>query len=93
MEDLKKRKLEEAGTTNGAEFASKEEIRLLIEPLAKPQLVDLLSKLCVSNFSVSLPCSFFSAITLTMLLLAISLSLPLIITIPILFLLLSFEGS
>ena len=45
MEDLKKRKLDEAG--NG-DFASKEELRFLIEPLAKPQLVDLLAKLCVS---------------------------------------------
>lgn len=44
MEDLKKRKLEETG--NG-ELISKEDIRLLIEPLAKPQLVDLLAKLCV----------------------------------------------
>ncbi|CAJ1909221.1 unnamed protein product [Sphenostylis stenocarpa] len=42
MEDLKKRKLDEAG--NG-DFASKEELRFLIEPLAKPQLVDLLAKL------------------------------------------------
>ncbi|KAI4348762.1 hypothetical protein L6164_009444 [Bauhinia variegata] len=42
MEDLKKRKLEEAG--NG-DFSSKEELRLLLDPLAKPQLVDLLAKL------------------------------------------------
>ncbi|KAJ1396025.1 RNA-binding domain superfamily [Sesbania bispinosa] len=44
MEDLKKRKLDEAAEGNG-EFASKEELRFLIEPLAKPQLVDLLAKL------------------------------------------------
>ncbi|KAK7259505.1 hypothetical protein RIF29_25113 [Crotalaria pallida] len=42
MEELKKRKLEEHG--NG-EFSSKEQLRLLLEPLAKPQLVDLLAKL------------------------------------------------
>lgn len=70
MEDLKKRKLEEAG--NG-DFTSKEELRFLIEPLAKPQLVDLLAKLCVSfspfhffpsstssfSFSSSSPCNHF----------------------------------
>lgn len=49
MEDLKKRKLDEHG--NG-DFASKEELRLLLEPLAKPQLVDLLAKLCVSIFPI-----------------------------------------
>ncbi|KAK7378240.1 hypothetical protein VNO80_03678 [Phaseolus coccineus] len=42
MEDLKKRKLDEAGN---CDFTSKEELRFLIEPLAKPQLVDLLAKL------------------------------------------------
>ncbi|KAI4300705.1 hypothetical protein L6164_034051 [Bauhinia variegata] len=42
MEDLKKRKLDEAG--NG-DFSSKEELRLLLDPLTKPQLVDLLAKL------------------------------------------------
>jgi len=47
MEGLKKRKLELDEAGNG-ELASKEELRFLIEPLAKPQLVDLLAKLCVS---------------------------------------------
>ncbi|XLR68227.1 UBP1-associated protein 2C [Arachis hypogaea] len=42
MEDLKKRKLEEAA--NG-ECPSKEELRVLIEPLPKAQLIDLLTKL------------------------------------------------
>ncbi|XP_028777603.1 UBP1-associated protein 2C [Neltuma alba] len=42
MDDFKKRKLEEAG--NG-DASSKEELRLLLDPLAKPQLVDLLAKL------------------------------------------------
>lgn len=46
MEDLKKRKLDEAG--NG-DFSSKEELRLLLDPLAKSQLVDLLAKLYVSK--------------------------------------------
>ncbi|KAH1077849.1 hypothetical protein AAZX31_19G132600 [Glycine max] len=44
MEGLKKRKLELDEAGNG-ELASKEELRFLIEPLAKPQLVDLLAKL------------------------------------------------
>ncbi|XP_054825044.1 UBP1-associated protein 2C-like [Prosopis cineraria] len=42
MDDFKKRKLEEAG--NG-DASSKEELRFLLDPLAKPQLVDLLAKL------------------------------------------------
>ncbi|XP_058210231.1 UBP1-associated protein 2A-like isoform X2 [Rhododendron vialii] len=42
MEDLKKRKLDEAGN---AQFSSSEEqLRPLLEPLAKTQLVDLLAK-------------------------------------------------
>ncbi|XP_061346382.1 UBP1-associated protein 2C-like [Gastrolobium bilobum] len=50
MEDLKKRKLEDAeavaeAEADNADFVSKEEMRFLIEPLAKPQLVDLLAKL------------------------------------------------
>jgi hypothetical protein len=39
MEDLEK---------NSGDFVSKEEIKVLIEPLSKPQLVDLLSQLYVS---------------------------------------------
>ncbi|KAE9598280.1 hypothetical protein Lal_00004123 [Lupinus albus] len=42
MEDLKKRKLEEH---DNGDFTSKEDLRFLLEPLSKPQLVDLLSKL------------------------------------------------
>lgn len=49
MEDLKKRKLDEAGN---AQFSSSEEqLRPLLEPLAKTQLVDLLAKLYVSIIS------------------------------------------
>ena len=48
MEDSKKRKLDEAG--NG-DVSSREELRLLLEPLAKPQLVDLLSKLYALKLS------------------------------------------
>lgn len=43
MEDLKKRKLEEA--SNGQISSSPEELKLLLDPLSKSQLVDLLSKL------------------------------------------------
>jgi hypothetical protein len=46
MEDLEK---------NSGNFVSKEEIRVLIKPLSKPQLVDLLSQLYVS---ISFSCSF-----------------------------------
>lgn len=46
MEDLKKRKLDETGN---AQFSSPEEqLRPLLEPLAKTQLVELLAKLYVS---------------------------------------------
>ncbi|KAL0555186.1 hypothetical protein IC582_009125 [Cucumis melo] len=48
MEDLKKRKLEE--TVGNGEFSSVEHLRSLLEPLPKPQLVDLLARLCA--FSV-----------------------------------------
>ncbi|KAI8558924.1 hypothetical protein RHMOL_Rhmol04G0133800 [Rhododendron molle] len=50
MEDLKKRKLDEAGN---AQFSSSEEqLRPLLEPLAKTQLVDLLAKLfCIQQAS------------------------------------------
>ncbi|KAI3682391.1 hypothetical protein L1987_82347 [Smallanthus sonchifolius] len=41
MEDLKKRKLEES---NNGENISEEQLRSLLDPLAKTQLVDLLSK-------------------------------------------------
>lgn len=43
MEDMKKRKLGE--TENDGEAASEEHLRSLLDPLAKPQLVDLLAKL------------------------------------------------
>ncbi|KAF5750678.1 UBP1-associated protein 2C-like [Tripterygium wilfordii] len=43
MEDFKKRKMEETG--NGGESTTQEEMRLLLDPLAKSQLVDLLSRL------------------------------------------------
>ncbi|KAH7554294.1 hypothetical protein JRO89_XS12G0157900 [Xanthoceras sorbifolium] len=54
MEDLKKRKMEEI--INGQELtssSSQEQLRLLLDPLSKSQLVDLLSKLgsfCMSAF-------------------------------------------
>jgi hypothetical protein len=51
MKDLKKRKKDEAGSSN---LVSKEELRLLIVSLDKPALVDLLYKPCVSiSFSYS----------------------------------------
>ncbi|XP_022983020.1 UBP1-associated protein 2C-like [Cucurbita maxima] len=43
MEDLKKRKLE--ATVGNGEFSSVEHLRSLLEPLPKPQLVDLLARL------------------------------------------------
>ena len=46
MEDIKKRKLGEA-VGNGETSSSEEELRLLLDPLPKPQLVHLLSKLYV----------------------------------------------
>ena len=49
MEDTKKRKLGEASTDG--ETSSEEEMRLLLDPLPKPQLVHLLSKLYVSFYS------------------------------------------
>lgn len=52
MEDLKKRKLEEA--SNGQISSSPEELKLLLDPLSKSQLVDLLSKLYVFNFNFSI---------------------------------------
>lgn len=64
MEDVKKRKLDKA-TSNGDEIApdSEEDLRTLLDPLAKPQLVDLLAKLCVrlstfqfSNLGFQFPC-------------------------------------
>lgn len=45
MEDMKKRKLGEAA--GNVEASSEEELRLLLDPLPKPQLVHLLSKLYV----------------------------------------------
>ncbi|XP_075490848.1 UBP1-associated protein 2C-like [Primulina tabacum] len=51
MEEMKKRKLEEIGNgqvlpnlNETATFSTVEELRALLDPLAKPQLVDLLSK-------------------------------------------------
>ncbi|XP_022766778.1 UBP1-associated protein 2C-like isoform X2 [Durio zibethinus] len=41
MEDLKKRKMEEMG--NNGDLSTQEELRSLLDPLAKSQLVDLLS--------------------------------------------------
>lgn len=46
MEEVKKRKLEE--TENGEEATSEEDLRALLDPLAKTLLVDLLSKLYVT---------------------------------------------
>ncbi|KAK7285504.1 hypothetical protein RJT34_20277 [Clitoria ternatea] len=43
MEDLKKRKLDEASDADSA--SNNQDLRFLIEPLAKPQLLDLLIKL------------------------------------------------
>ncbi|MBA0615003.1 hypothetical protein Godav_015204 [Gossypium davidsonii] len=43
MEDLKKRKMEEMG--NNDQLSTQEELRSLLDPLAKSQLVDLLSRL------------------------------------------------
>lgn len=66
MEDVKKRKLDKA-TRNGNEISpdSEEDLRTLLDPLAKPQLVDLLAKLCVqlstfqfSNLGFQFPCVF-----------------------------------
>jgi hypothetical protein len=51
MEDLEK------NSNNGDIVVSKEEIKVLIEALSKPQLVDLLSQLYVS-ISFSFSCSF-----------------------------------
>ncbi|XP_068342090.1 UBP1-associated protein 2C-like isoform X2 [Pyrus communis] len=46
MEDVKKRKLEDAsGNDNDISRNSEDHFRSLLEPLAKPQLVDLLAKL------------------------------------------------
>lgn len=42
MEDMKKRKMEEMGD---AQTSTQEQLRTLLDPLAKPQLVDLLSRL------------------------------------------------
>ena len=49
MDDLKKRKLEEA--SNGGISSSPEELKVLLDPLSKSQLVDLLSKLYVFKFN------------------------------------------
>ncbi|XP_065856694.1 UBP1-associated protein 2A-like [Euphorbia lathyris] len=43
MEDMKKRKMEEAG--NGGEISTQDHLRTLLDPLNKSQLVDLLSRL------------------------------------------------
>ncbi|KAK9290151.1 hypothetical protein L1049_008317 [Liquidambar formosana] len=45
MEDLKKRKLEETSNGQIPSLHSEEQLRSLLDPLAKPQLVDLLAKL------------------------------------------------
>lgn len=52
MEDLKKRKLDEAG--NGGISSSPEDLKSLLDPLSKSQLVDLLSKLYVIDFNFSI---------------------------------------
>ncbi|KAF5737337.1 UBP1-associated protein 2C-like [Tripterygium wilfordii] len=51
MEDSKKRKMEE--TDNDGESTTQEELRLLLDPLAKSQLVDLLSRLGTQYPSVA----------------------------------------
>lgn len=50
MEDMKKRKLGEA--SGDGETSSEEEMRSLLDPLPKPQLVHLLSKLYVSYIPI-----------------------------------------
>lgn len=55
MDDLKKRKLEDAANDD---VSSKEELRFLLDPLAKPQLVELLARLYISNPAIHL--LFFS---------------------------------
>lgn len=52
MEDVKKRKFDEAALDGGAS-STVDELRSMLEPIAKPQLVNLLAKLCVLY---SLPC-------------------------------------
>jgi hypothetical protein len=52
MEDMKKRKLGEA--SGDGETSSEEEMRSLLDPLPKPQLVHLLSKLYVSFIPIPL---------------------------------------
>jgi hypothetical protein len=51
----KKKEMEDLEKNSGDIVVSKEEIRVLIEALPKPQLVDLLSQLYVS---ISFSCSF-----------------------------------
>ncbi|XP_058073462.1 uncharacterized protein LOC131222423 isoform X4 [Magnolia sinica] len=46
MEDSKKRKLEETGNGQPSSLPSEEHLRLLLDPLRKDQLLDLLVKLC-----------------------------------------------
>ncbi|KAG6770225.1 hypothetical protein POTOM_025900 [Populus tomentosa] len=48
MEDLKKRKMDEAIINGSAETSTTQDyLRSLLDPLNKPQLVDLLSRLCL----------------------------------------------
>ncbi|KAK8713571.1 hypothetical protein V6N13_148784 [Hibiscus sabdariffa] len=51
MEDLKKRKMEEMG--NNGNSSTQEELRSLLDPLAKSQLVDLLSRLGSQDPSIA----------------------------------------
>lgn len=53
MENMKKRKLGEVAAEDD-EISSVEELRTLLDPLAKPQLVDLLAKLYFSILIFSL---------------------------------------
>lgn len=48
---MKKRKMEEMGD---AQTSTQEQLRTLLDPLAKPQLVDLLSRLYVILSSIFL---------------------------------------
>ncbi|XWS66427.1 hypothetical protein CRYUN_Cryun05aG0198500 [Craigia yunnanensis] len=55
MEDLKKRKMEEMG--NNGELSTQEELRSFLDPVAKSQLVDFLSRLYV-HFSFNISISY-----------------------------------
>jgi hypothetical protein len=61
MEDLKKRKMDEAIINGSAEtLTTQDYLRSLLDPLNKPQLVDLLSRLYVSLSSLILMICWFS---------------------------------